>query len=25
MYLNAKVSDGNPGTVYTMIDVLKNR
>lgn len=25
VYLNAKVSEGNPGTVYTMIDVLKNR
>ena len=24
-YLNTKVSEGNPGTVYTMIDVLKNR
>lgn len=24
-YLNAKVSEGNQGTVYTMIDVLKNR
>jgi 4-hydroxy-tetrahydrodipicolinate reductase len=23
VYLNAKVSEGNPGTVYTMIDVLK--
>ena len=23
-YLNTKVSEGNPGTVYTMIDVLKN-
>ena len=25
VYLNAKVSEGNQGTVYTMIDVLKNR
>ena len=25
VYLNAKVAEGNPGTVYTMIDVLKNR
>ena len=25
VYLNAKVSEGKPGTVYTMIDVLKNR
>jgi 4-hydroxy-tetrahydrodipicolinate reductase len=24
VYLNAKVSEGNQGTVYTMIDVLKN-
>lgn len=24
VYLNAKVSEGNRGTVYTMIDVLKN-
>jgi len=24
-YLNARVSEGNQGTVYTMIDVLKNR
>ncbi len=25
VYLNAKISEGNQGTVYTMIDVLKNR
>jgi 4-hydroxy-tetrahydrodipicolinate reductase len=25
VYLNARVSEGNQGTVYTMIDVLKNR
>ncbi len=25
VYLNTKISEGNQGTVYTMIDVLKNR
>jgi 4-hydroxy-tetrahydrodipicolinate reductase len=25
VYLNARISEGNQGTVYTMIDVLKNR